>query len=96
MTNELDALLSDPLPEIADRGFLARVVNRIAAEHIRRNRVEADVAIAGVVAVLAFLPFTYFGGLITQATGAMGTSVPLAAALAAIVLSAVFADAVRE
>lgn len=96
MTNELDILLSNPLPEIADRGFSARVVNRITAEHLRRARVEATVAVVGVVAVLAILPFTDFGAAITQTTGMIGTSVPVAAALAALVLSNVLAGTLRE
>lgn len=96
MTDELDVRLSNPLPEIADCGFSTRVVKHIAAEHLRHVRIEAGVTIAGVAAVLGVLPFTDLGRAITQAADTMGTSVSIAAAFAALVLSAVLAEAVRE
>ena len=59
--NELDKVLTAPLPEIPDDGFSQRVLLRAMEERTRRER-NTTVAIAGAgVLLCALMPFTRFG-----------------------------------
>ncbi len=54
----LDEHLSQPLPEIPDQGFSARIMAEVARHEIRRARIEAATWIALAAAVVGTLAAT--------------------------------------
>jgi len=56
MSERLDDLLREPLPEISDNGFSAHVYARIEAEQLRSSAVTLIVTAICAVAVILFLP----------------------------------------
>jgi hypothetical protein len=86
---EIEDLLSQSLPAVADDGFSALVLNHVRAEQIRGQLTTVvTVAVCAALAIL-FLPLreigTTFGVLIPQ----MANSTAMIAAAGAIVLSLV-------
>lgn len=67
--NELDELLSAPLPSIADNGFSVRVTLRVEQEQFRKKITNQGIIIAAVlVLLLAALPFLGIDAAWQQAT----------------------------
>lgn len=56
---ELDELLQAPLPEIADNGFSARLLERLEKERMREKLIFAAALLITATGVLAFLPWQY-------------------------------------
>jgi hypothetical protein len=85
--DSLDAMLAAPLPAVADNGFSQRIASRAAAMERRYWALDAAIVLAVLAFVFAFVPLT--GVLRTLEVLAFGiaTSVPLAIACAALVLS---------
>jgi hypothetical protein len=86
--SDLDQLLREPPREVPDDGFTAKIMVGIAQARIRRARLETVSLTAGVVAVLALLPFTDFGKMLQQQMLTLDNSMPLALTLTALVLCA--------
>lgn len=85
--NELDGLLSAPLPSVEDAGFSHRVMARVAAAQQRRIVLETVVIVAGISLLLALLPVAPLAKTIETISLNLGGSVVVAVAIAALVLS---------
>jgi len=84
--NRIDDLLSQPLPPVADDGFSARVMGRIAAARRRRQWTSAALMAAGVLAAVLLLPLPTIGEALGSACRAIADTT-LTAAFARIVTS---------
>jgi len=96
MTNDLDALLSRPLPVVADDGFSVSVALRALREGERNKLLDQLVLLLTGTVVLAALPLTYFGATIERVTVSLGNSAPVALAFAALVLTTAFVRGVVD
>jgi hypothetical protein len=96
MTRDLDALLSQPLPPVADNGFSGAVALR-ALHEVERNKLldELVLLLTGGV-VLAGLPLTHLGAAIETVTVSLGNSLPVGLAFAALVLTTAFVRGVVD
>lgn len=94
--SDLDTMLHEPLTEMPDNGFTAKVVSAIAEARIRRARLEAVTLSAGVAAVLTLLPFTDFGQMLQQQAYLIDGSLPIALALVALTLTAAALQVLRD
>ena len=83
----LDELLSEPLPDVPDNGFAARVIARVKAEERRRAAVIMIATVIGVTALCFFIPLSMFTAAIGVATFQLGTSPLVGWAAAALVLT---------
>ena len=87
MTDELDILLSRPLPMADDDGFSARVMDEVRA--LRRRRLFVTVATAAVCATLALLllPLKSIGAELGTIVPAVADNAALNLAMAVLVLT---------
>jgi hypothetical protein len=96
MTRDLDALLSQPLPDVADDGFSAAVALRALREVERNKLLDQLVLLVAGATVLAALPLAHFGAAIETVTVSLGNSVPVGLAFAALVLTTAFVRGVVD
>jgi hypothetical protein len=97
MTDDnMDELLSAPLPPLDDRGFSVRVLSAISAARDRRALLELCGLLAVACIFLAFLPLTALADTIDTVMGDLGNSLPVAMAALAIVLSLSLARIVAD
>jgi hypothetical protein len=85
--NDLDRLLSTPLPPVEDTGFSHGVMAHVAAAQQRRMLLETVAIVLGVTLLLAFLPVAPLAKAIQAASLNLATSEAVAVAIAALVLS---------
>jgi hypothetical protein len=90
MTDDLDRLLSQPLPSVADSGFSAAVALRARHEMERHKLLDQLVLLLTGAVILAALPLTHLTAAIETVTLRLGNSYPVALALAALVLTTAF------
>lgn len=83
----LDELLSQPLPEVADNGFSDRVVVRVKAEERRYFYVIAIACVVAATALCVLVPMHDITAAIGVTVYDLGTSAMLAWAGAALVLT---------
>lgn len=96
MTEDLDNLLSRPLPAVADGGFSAAVALR-ARHEVERHKLLDQLALLFTGAViLAALPLTHLMAAIEIVTLRLGNSAPVALAFAALVLTTAFVRGVVD
>ena len=79
--NDLDKLLSQPLPAVTDNGFCARVARRVRVEQLRRHWKTATLAAVCAVLMILVLPLHLIGA-------ELGATLPLIAGSQAISLAA--------
>lgn len=96
MTRDLDALLSQPLPPVADNGFSAAVALRALHEAERNKLLDELVLLLTGGVVLATLPLAHFGAAIETVTVSLGNSLPVGLAFAALVLTTAFVRGVVD
>jgi hypothetical protein len=84
---ELDTLLSTPLPAIEDAGFSRRVIAHVAARQQRQMLFEMVAIVAAIGVFLALLPLDVLARAIETVTLNLGSSLAVAIATAALVLS---------
>jgi hypothetical protein len=88
--NEIDELLSRPLPAVDDDGFSRRVMRRVRADERRRWFVLAAATTACIVLALQILPMQSIAvGLnlaITQAASSLAVSIAAAAIILTLLL----------
>jgi hypothetical protein len=95
MSDDLDALLSQPLPAIADAGFSARTLARIDRWAFYNWLIDA--AAVTVCAIMGFLlvPLPALSDLVAKLTPQLAASAPVGLALAAILLTLSFERLLR-
>lgn len=96
MTRDLDALLSQPLAEVADDGFSAAVAHRALREEERHKLLDQLVLLLTGAAILVALPLGHFGAAIETVTVSLGNSRPVGLAFAALVLTIAFVRGVVD
>jgi|GEM_PF-6277107 len=98
MTNDdrLDALLATPLPAVEDGGFSGRVAARGTIVRERRRSFEIFGLLAALGVLLALLPLTTFAAAIENVTIDLGSSMPVAMAVLAIVLTSAYARQIAD
>jgi len=64
MSQDLDLLLSHPLPETPDNGFSNRVIAEIALQQLRRDRFKTEIYSGFIVLAVLVLPFTPLGQML--------------------------------
>ncbi len=94
--DRLDAVLSAPLPAVDDAGFSGRVVARGIIAQERRRNFEIFSLLAAFGVLLALLPLTTFATAIENVTIDLGSSVPVAMAALAIVLTSAYARQIAD
>ncbi|HEY2032521.1 MAG TPA: hypothetical protein VGH02_02410 [Rhizomicrobium sp.] len=90
MTDNLDTLLSQPLPSVADDGFSAAVARRALALNERHKLLDQLVLLAVAGVVLAALPLASISAAIETVTLSLGDLLPVAVAFGALMLTASF------
>ncbi|HEX3673415.1 MAG TPA: hypothetical protein VHU87_04010 [Rhizomicrobium sp.] len=95
MSDDVDALLSQPLPSVADAGFSARTLARIDRWAFHNWLIDA--AAVTVCAVMGFLlvPVPALGDLVARLTPQLAASAPVGLALGAILLTLCFERLLR-
>ncbi|MBS0277678.1 MAG: hypothetical protein JSR81_08645 [Proteobacteria bacterium] len=88
--DDLDALLSRPLPAVADDGFSAAVARRALQEMERHKLLDQAVLLLTGAIILAALPLTHLMAAIETVTLRLGNAYPVALAFAALVLTLAF------
>jgi len=83
----LDELLSQPLPDVPDNGFTARVLTRVKAEERRRAVAIMIATVIGVTILCLLIPLPVFTAAIGLTVFQLGTSPLVGWAAAALVLT---------
>lgn len=83
----LDEMLSQPLPDVPDNGFTARVITRVKAEERRRAAAIMIATVIGVTILCLLIPLPVFTAAIGLAMFQLGTSPMIGWAAAALVLT---------
>ena len=96
MTDDLDTLLSAPLPAIDDASFSRRVTAHVAAAQQRRMFVDLAAIVAATGVFLAVVPLAAINNAIETVTLNLGSSLPVAVAIAALVLTFTLARYVTD
>ena len=86
--NDLDALLSRPLPAMPDNGFSARVMAEMQLRQLRRERLRNEILAGLVVLVVMILPFTGLGRMAGPGFTQFGMALSSLALGAVLVFSA--------
>jgi hypothetical protein len=86
--NDLDALLSQPLPSMPDNGFSARVMVEMQLRQLRRERLRNEILTGLVVLGVMILPFTGLGRMAGPAFSQFGMALSSLALGAVLVASA--------
>jgi hypothetical protein len=84
--NELDALLSAPLPSVADDGFTSRIAARLSRSEFRFEALQWTAIAAGSLAIAVSVPWGSLPLLVEKFTVA-GTVMPLAFACGALLIT---------
>ncbi len=83
----LDELLSQPLPDVPDNGFTARVITRVKAAERRRAAGIMVATVIGVTILCLLVPLRVFTAAIGLTVFELGTSPLVGWAAAALVLT---------
>ena len=93
---DLDSLLAAPLDPVGDHGFSRAVLAKIAARDRAWMGIEIGVAVGAFATIVAFTPAAAIAAPIEKVAVDLSTSLPFAAACAALALTFVslrwFAD----
>jgi len=96
MNDELDDLLSQPLPAIADDGFSARVMARIAKQEWLRSMLSTAALLLCALALLLLVPVSGIEDALARLAPAIAASLPLSIAAGAIAFSLSVEQLVRR
>lgn len=96
MNDELDDLLSQPLPAVADNGFSTRVVARIAKQEWLRSMLSTATLLLCALALLLLVPVSGIEDTLARLAPAIAASLPLSIAAGAIALSLSVEQLVRR
>jgi hypothetical protein len=94
MTDELDILLSQPLPSVADGGFTARVLHRVQTQQLWHRALSFAGIAACVLLAIVLLPLhsigTEFGTLVPKIAGCWAVNFAAAALVLTFLLDRQF------
>jgi hypothetical protein len=96
MNDDLDILLSRPLPFVTDDGFSAAVARRALHEGERHKLLDQLTLLLTGSIVLGALPLGRIGAAIETVTVSLGNSLPVGLAFAALVLTTAFVQGVVD
>ncbi|HEY8696818.1 MAG TPA: hypothetical protein VIM02_04315 [Rhizomicrobium sp.] len=96
MNDELDDLLSRPLPAVADNGFSARVMQRVAGLEWLRSMISTAALLLCALALLLLVPVSGIEDTLARLAPAIAASLPLSIAAGAIALSLSVEQLVRR
>jgi hypothetical protein len=96
MNDELDDLLSRSLPAIADDGFSARVMQRIAWREWLHSMISTAALLLCALALLLLIPVSGIEVTLARLAPAIAASLPLSIAAGAIALSLSVEQLVRR
>ena len=96
MNDQLDDLLSRPLPAIADEGFSARVMQRIIRQDWLRSITSTAALLLCALALLLLVPVSGIEDTLARLAPAIAASLPLSIAAGAIALSLSVEQLVRR
>lgn len=96
MNDELDDLLSQPLSAIADDGFSARVMQRVAWRDWQRSLLSTAALLLCALALLLLVPVSGIENTLARLAPAIAASLPLSIAAGAIALSLSVEQLVRR
>ena len=91
----LDAMLSEPLLDIADAGFSAQVTSRIARGEVWKDRLPWTMGALAACALAPFVPIHQLTETATRLAPSLAGSAPIAIAVAAIILTVSFEQRLR-
>ena len=94
--DDLDALLSAPLPELADTGFSTRVASKIAERQGWWDRLTVFAPVVAVAAALPFVPAARLTDAALHVTPLIANSAALSIAAAALVITISVEQRLRE
>jgi len=96
MTNDLDTLLSAPLPDVADNGFSQRVADKIEERALWSERLTWGIPALAAAALAPFLPLQEITGTVVHLGPVLAGSTALSLAVAAIILTLSLEQRFRE
>ena len=96
MTNDLDTLLSAPLPDLPDNGFSLHVVNKIEVRETWRERLTWGLPALAACAVAPFVPLRELTGTVVHLGPALAGSGALSLAAGVIILTLSLEQRFRE
>lgn len=96
MTDDLDALLSTPLPDVADSGFSVRVLKKIETRELWNERLTWGLPALAACIAAPFIPLHEVTGTIVHLGPTIASSAALSLAAAAIVLTLFLEQRFRE
>ncbi len=96
MMDNLDTLLSTPLPELPDAGFSMRVASKMEARELRNERLTWGALALAAAMVAPFVPLRELTGTVAHLGPALAGSTALSLAVAAIVLTLSLEQRFRE
>ena len=94
--NSLDDLLAEPLADIADDGFSARVLRRVELHETHRRWLLQGAVALGALALVPFIPAGEIAGLFGRLTPNIASSAALAFAAGALILTFSLEQRLRE
>jgi hypothetical protein len=94
--DDLDALLSAPLPQVADAGFSTRVITKAAARQSWLDRLTLYAPIVAVAAIAPFLPGAKLSEAAARITPLIANSVGLSIAAGVLILTILFEQRLRD
>jgi hypothetical protein len=94
--DQLDAMLSAPLADVADSGFSARIASRIETREVWSERLTWGLPALAVCAAAPFLPMQQISSTFAHLGPALAGSTALSLAAAAIVLTLSFEQRFRD
>lgn len=96
MTNDLDTLLSAPLPAIPDNGFSLRVMEKVDARELWRERLTWGLPALAACALAPFVPLRELTGTVVHLGPALAGSTALSLAAGIIILTLSLEQRFRE
>ncbi|HVU21139.1 MAG TPA: hypothetical protein VHE09_10435 [Rhizomicrobium sp.] len=96
MTDDLDTLLSASLSDVADNGFSLRVMEKIDARELWRERLTWGLPALAACALAPFVPLREFAVAVVHIGPALAGSTALSLAAAAIILTLSLEQRFRE
>jgi len=96
MTNDLDTLLSAPLPDVPDNGFSLRVIDKIEARETWRERLTWGLPALAACAVAPFVPLRELTGTVVHLGPTLAGSGALSLAAGIIILTLTLEQRFRE